>query len=417
MRRLPWILFGTAALLSATGVVLLAQAPSEVLERADNSFVLSALFAAILLVFGLVGALVASRLPSNPIGWLFIALALIEGVYELAFGYTHYTLHAEPGSLPGAEWAAWVSNWTSPLSPVFIVAALLLFPDGRPPTPRWRWVLWLCIPQVALTLMQYALAPGPIDEFPSLDNPVGLDGAPWLADINSEPFISVLVIAAAAALVVRFRRSHGVERQQVKWFAFAAGLMAAFLIVGGLVQSLVSDENSDDSIAAGFVFAAFISGVPISAGIAILRHRLYDIDVVINRTLVYGVADRDARRDLPGARAARRARRRRVELRGRGVDARGRGAVPAAAHPDPGAPSTTASTAAATTRAHARGVRRAAARRARPRDARRGRPRRRAGHRAARPRVAVAQERADEARGGLDAAGDLRRARRRARWR
>ena len=288
MRRLPWILFATAALLSATGVVLLAQVPSEVLERADNSFVLSALFAGILLVFGLVGALVASRLPHNPIGWLFIVLALLEGVYELAFGYTHYTLHADPGSLPGAEWVAWVSNWTGPLSPVFIVAALLLFPDGRPPTPRWRWVLWLCIPQVALSLMQYALAPGPIDEFPSLDNPIGLDGVPWLADVNSEPFISVLVIAAAAALVVRFRRSHGVERQQVKWFAFAAGLMAAFLIVGGLAQSVIGEERSDDSIAAGFVFAAFISGVPISAGIAILRHRLYDIDVVINRTLVYG---------------------------------------------------------------------------------------------------------------------------------
>ena len=105
---------------------------------------------------------------------------------------------------------------------------------------------------------------------------------------DSEPFISVLVIAAAAALVVRFRRSHGVERQQVKWFAFAAALMAAFLIVGGLAQSLVGDENAEDPIAAGFVFAAFISGVPISAGIAILRHRLYDIDVVIRRTLVYG---------------------------------------------------------------------------------------------------------------------------------
>ena len=288
MRRLPWLLFGIAALLSATGVALLAQVPSEVLARADNSFVLSALFAAILLVFGLVGALVASRLPRNPIGWLFIVLALIEGVYELAFGYTHYALHADPGALPGAEWMAWVSNWTGPLSPVFIVAALLLFPDGHPPTPRWRWVLWLCVPQVALTLLQFGLAPGPLDEFPSLDNPAGLDGAPWLADINTEPFISVLVIAAAAALVARFRRSQGVERQQVKWFAFAAGLMAAFLIVGGLAQSLVGDERSDDSIAAGFVFAAFISGVPISAGIAILRHRLYDIDVVINRTLVYG---------------------------------------------------------------------------------------------------------------------------------
>ena len=288
MKRLPWVIFGVAALLSAIGVALLAQVPSEVLERADNSFVLSALFAAILLVFGLVGAFVATRLPSNPIGWLFLALAMLEGIYELAFGYTHYTLNADPGALPGAEWAAWVSNWTGPLSPVAIVAALLLFPDGRPPTPRWRWVVWLCGPLLGLILMENAFAPGRLGEFPSVSNPAAIEAADWLADVQSEPFISALVIAAAIGLIVRFRRSHGVERQQVKWFAYAAGLMAAFLIVGGIAQPLIGDESSGDSIAAGFVFAAFISGVPIAAGIAILRHRLYDIDVVIRRTLVYG---------------------------------------------------------------------------------------------------------------------------------
>ena len=285
MRRLPWAIFGAAALLSVAGVALVAQVPSEVLDSADNSLLLSTLFVAILLVFGLVGAVVASRLPANPIGWLFLALALLEGIFELAFGYAHYGLNADSGALPGVEWAAWVSNWTSPLSPPFLVAALLLFPDGRLPTPRWRWLLWLCAPLAALVVMQYALAPGPIDEFPSLRNPMGLDGASWLAEVRSEPLIFALILAAAAGLVVRFRRSHGVERQQVKWIAFAAGMMAAFLVVGGIAGSLF---GGGESIAAGFVFAACIAGVPIAAGVAILRHRLYDVDVVINRTLVYG---------------------------------------------------------------------------------------------------------------------------------
>ena len=285
MWRLPWAILAASVLLSATGVALVARVPSEVLDGADNSLLLSTLFAAILLVFGLVGAVVAARLPANPIGWLFLALALLEGVYEFAFGYAHYGLNADRGALPGIEWAAWVSDWTSPMSPPFLVAAVLLFPHGRLPTPGWRWVLWLCAPLAVLVLMQYALAPGPIDEFPSLLNPVGLDGAGWLADVRSEPLIFALILAAAAALVVRFRRSHGVERQQVKWIAFAAALMAAFLVVGGIAGSLF---GGGESIAAGFVFAACIAGVPIAAGIAILRHRLYDIDVVINRTLVYG---------------------------------------------------------------------------------------------------------------------------------
>ena len=120
--------------------VLLLQVPAGVLERDGDSLALSALFVVVLLVFGLVGAVVATRLPRNPIGWLFLVLALLNGVYELAYGYAYYTLEVDPGALPGAAWAAWVSNWTSPLSPPFLIAALLLFPDGRPPTPRWRWV-------------------------------------------------------------------------------------------------------------------------------------------------------------------------------------------------------------------------------------------------------------------------------------
>jgi hypothetical protein len=282
---LAWALFALSLALSAAGVALLAQVPGEVLDRAGNSFALSTLFVAILLVFGLVGAVVASRLPTNPIGWLFLALALIEGVFELAFGYTHYSLHAGHGALPGEVWMAWLSNWTSPLSPPLLVAALLLFPDGRPPSPRWRWVLWACPLLIVLALAQYAFAPGPLDEFPAVTNPVGIEG---LADVSSDPFVFALLVAAAAGLAVRFRRSRGVERQQLKWFVYAAAVMAGFLVLSSLAQSLLGDAVDEDSIAAGFVFAACISGVPIAAGIAILRHRLYDIDVVINRTLVYG---------------------------------------------------------------------------------------------------------------------------------
>jgi hypothetical protein len=287
VRRLAWAIFGVSVALSVAGVALLAQVPEELLVRADNSLLLSALFAAILLVFGLVGALVASRLPANPIGWLFLALALIEGVYELAFGYTHYTLHADPGALPGVAWTAWVANWTSPLSPPFLVAALLLFPDGRPPTPRWRWVLWLCAPMLAAGFASNAFAPGRLVEFPSLTNPAGIAGTEWLASGASDPVAFALIVAAAAALVVRFRRSHGVERQQVKWLAYAAAMMAAFLVLSTIATEIAGAD--EDSIAAGFLFAACISGVPVAVGIAILRHRLYDIDVVIRRTLVYAV--------------------------------------------------------------------------------------------------------------------------------
>ena len=282
MKRLPWAIFAAAALLSATGMLLLARVPAEVLELEDNSFVLSATFATIPLVFGLVGAVVASRLPANRIGWLFLALALFDSLYELTYGYASYSVGVE--DLPGAAWAAWVANWASPLAPPVIVATLVLFPDGRPPTPRWGWVAWAGVPVAVVALLQYGLAPGPT-EFPELSNPVGLEGAPWLRDVDAEPLYTPLFLGGAVALLVRFRRSHGIERQQIKWFAYAASLVAAYLIVGTVATQIFGGE---DSVALGFLFALCFVTVPVAAGIAILRHRLYDIDLVIRRTLVYG---------------------------------------------------------------------------------------------------------------------------------
>jgi hypothetical protein len=139
---------------------------------------------------------------------------------------------------------------------------------------------------LAAVVMDYALSPGAIDEFPTVENPVAAGAPTWLQNVPSEPFVFAGMLLAVASLVVRFRRSTGVERQQLKWFAFAAGMMVAFLIAGSLADAVIG--AAEESMLAGWLFALVISGLPIAVGIAILRHRLFDIDVVIRRTLIYG---------------------------------------------------------------------------------------------------------------------------------
>ena len=286
MRRLAWGLLGVYVVLSGAGVALLAQVPAAELERVDNSFVLSLTFVLVLLVFAVVGAVVASRMPANPIGWLFLGLALLEGAYELAFGYAHYALHVD--ALPGAVYAAWVANWTSPLSPPVLGLALLLFPDGRLPSPRWRWLARGCFAAVVPVMAHNGFAPGPLAEFPGVANPLGIEGATFLRSSAVNAVVTAVFLAAIVSLIVRFRRANGVERQQLKWLAYAVGLMAAYFAVGGVAEALLPLDGAGESYAAGFVFAVLVCGVPVAAGVAMLRHRLYEIDLVIRRTLVYG---------------------------------------------------------------------------------------------------------------------------------
>ncbi len=284
---LAWSLLGVFVVTSSAGVVLLALVPPEALQREGDSLLLSVAFVVVLAVFGVVGAIVASRLPANPVGWLFLGLALIEGWYELTYGYTHYSLAV--ASLPGTSLTAWVSNWLSPLSPVLIGLAFLYFPGGRLASPRWRPVKWLCILTLIPIFGHYGLSPGPIAEFPSLRNPFGVEGALFLRHLPVDPLIALILVSGMAAVVVRFRRAQGVERQQLKWFAWSAALLASLLVVVSISEALVVEPV--DGVAGqigGLVFAVFLCGLPVSAGLAILRYRLYDVDLVINRTLVYG---------------------------------------------------------------------------------------------------------------------------------
>ena len=176
------------------------------------------------------------------------------------------------------------------LAPGFIAFCFLLFPDGRLLSPRWRVAAWVSLGLFATVVARFALVPGPLSDFPAIRNPFGLDALASLTALPEDLLFSPLLACAAAALVVRLRRSRGVERQQVKWFAYSAAMIPAFLIAGGTISAL-TDAADDSAVghAFAFLFALILAGLPISAGVAILRYRLYDIDRIISRTLVYGV--------------------------------------------------------------------------------------------------------------------------------
>jgi len=203
----------------------------------------------------------------------------------LAMEYAEYAYLTRPGSLPGAALAAWFSWWWLPILGLIFVFTLLLFPTGRLPSSRWRPVAvtgGLAIAAVtALGAVQPTLKLQNEEFF--IPNPVGLAGAPDPEDgALGAVLLGVLVgcmVASVVSVVLRFRRSSGVERQQLKWSTYAAALM--------LVANVVTFTFLPEGVASDVLFGLSIAFVPIAAGVAILRHRLYDIDRLINRTLVY----------------------------------------------------------------------------------------------------------------------------------
>src|SRR5215211_1055983 len=237
---------------------------------------------ATVLAFSVVGAIIASRQPRNAIGWIFCGIGLVVGLNSLAGGYAEYRLSggSSLGSL--AETAAWFASWSwSILVYVPTSFLLLLFPDGRLPSPRWRPVAWCAALGVISFVAGSALEPGPLGNFPQIANPYGFDspvvGVVWIAGAI---LAAASMVASAISLIVRMRRAGRVQRQQIKWFAYG-GTLVVGAVFGGSVISIWVGEVGISLIIIGLL------GVPIFTGIAIVRHRLYDIDIVINRTLVY----------------------------------------------------------------------------------------------------------------------------------
>ncbi len=242
----------------------------------------------VVITFATVGALVARRRPGHPIGWILLAAALLATYGAFAEQYAIYALYTDSGGLPGGTVMAWTATWVYIPSLLTAPALLfLLFPDGRVPGPRWRPVLWLLIVATLAATMDAALAPV-MDDIPfvGLDSPVGFAVPQTILDSMSSvgwPGMALGLVLSALAMIGRMRRSHGAERQQLKWIATAA---AVFPIVS--IAGVASYYVGRQALGSFLVTLAFLP-IPIAAGSAILRYRLYDLDIVINRALVYGI--------------------------------------------------------------------------------------------------------------------------------
>jgi hypothetical protein len=255
----------------------------------DSSVLLDALFWALSVIYVTVGTLIAARRPENPIGWILFGTGFIGISFGIfAQNYAVYALMVRGGALPGWEFMAWVSDWMSlPLFVLATVLLLLLFPAGRLQSRRWRIVVWMVIVASLMVAFGDALAPRPLDVFAPMDNPVGIGGVAGDLAVAMEKIGTYLslacVLLAAASLIVRLVRARGEERQQLKWFAFAAAVMIGGFSAAFLLQ--FSARINEIGWLLGFLGFFFF---PVAVGIAILRYRLYEIDIIINRTLVYG---------------------------------------------------------------------------------------------------------------------------------
>jgi hypothetical protein len=247
------------------------------------------------LAFPLVGALIASRRPHNPIGWICLAVGLFWMLNIMSGGYGIYGLLASPGSVPFPAAIGSQGEWMGPATVGLLGTYLiLLFPDGRLPSAGWRPLAWLSGTVLVLVSIANALAPGPLPDLGGVRNPFGLEGYPWMSGARDalNLLLSVCMLASVSSLVIRYRRSGGEVRQQIKWIAFAASVVAlgvsGAVVLGTFAAGTAGGTHPlligllKDAITLSF------AGVPIAVGFAVLKYRLYNIDVIINRTLVYG---------------------------------------------------------------------------------------------------------------------------------
>ena len=284
---LAWSLVALSVALLLGGLVLSRAASSTVPElpfggETEDGSVVANLIT--LLPFSVVGAIIASRHPRNTIGWLFCSVGVTIGLNSFAGYYAEFWLASGFGTSSLGETAAWFSSWLWSLL-VYIPTSffLLLFPDGRLPSPRWRPVAWCAALGAAGGVGGYALEAGPLVDFPQIANPYGVDSPiVGIVGLAGSIVAAGCMVASAVSLIVRLRRAGSVERQQIKWLAYGGAVVVGTIGVGGLITLW--------SVPVSIVIMSLaLLGLPIFTGIAIVRYRLYDIDLLINRTLVYGV--------------------------------------------------------------------------------------------------------------------------------
>jgi hypothetical protein len=280
---LAWSLWALSVALTALSLLLLALIRSHPGTHIFDWW----LGNSTIVIDATVGAIVASRRPENPVGWLLCLSGVATSTSTFTSQYAIYALLAEPNSLPAGEAMAWIAAWMLPIMNGLQVAYLMLFPTGRLPSRRWRWLAWLTVAYILVGALIAAFSPGAhLGALGPIRNPPGIDGLTPIYKAVLYTMSPALFIAAVFSLLVRLRRAVGVERQQLKWLAYAAGGLAIVSIL--IITTIALDTPRWYEWVANAIIVAVTPGVPISIGIAILRYRLYDIDIITNRTLVYG---------------------------------------------------------------------------------------------------------------------------------
>src|SRR5215203_3280781 len=284
---LAWSMWVLCVALVASAVLLDFFNPS--VPPRDGSVI--DVYIGIALAYPTVGAIVASRRSKNLVGWILCGIGLLFGVEAFADAYAYYALAAGSDALPGGVYMAWFSEEFLLLPGLFLGSALLvlLFPNGRLLSRSWRAVVWLAVGGSAMTALLFATSPGRISPY-RISNPFGIEGnlrtiLQLLGSLGAATLL-VCCVLAVISVFVRLQSARGEERQQIKWFAYAAAVLLSTFFLGlplGAVVGVIAGAWAElIPIVIG------ILAIPVAVGVAMLRYRLYDIDVVINRTLVYG---------------------------------------------------------------------------------------------------------------------------------
>jgi hypothetical protein len=281
--RIAWSVCALSLALTALALLLLALNLSQ-----PNTHIFDWWFGNTLIVIDVtVGAIVASRRPENPIGWLLLLSGLAISINHFGAQYAIYALLAQPGSLPAGEALAWIASWLLPIYSGLQVFYLLLFPTGRLPSRRWRPLAWLTVAYILVGVILSAFSSGAyLGSLGPIRNPLGIEGFTNFYKALLYTVSPLLYVAVALSLLMRLRRAVGVERQQLKWFAYSAAIFALGIVL--IVIPIAIDIPSWYEWVGTAIFTASGAAITISIGIAILRYRLYEIDTLINRTLVYG---------------------------------------------------------------------------------------------------------------------------------
>jgi hypothetical protein len=280
---LPWLMCVISLALTVLGLLLLilTLSHSDVPSYrfwAENTF--------LALGNSIIGAVVASHRPNHPIGWLMCAAGLLWAGVHFSGQYVTYALLATPRSLPAGEAITWLYSWLWVPSLGLVVFLGVLFPTGGLPSRRWRPFAWLSVLLLTVGTVMAAFSPGPILGLVSIRNPLRIEGLPNLYKLL-QVLTLALILVASISLLLRLRRARGVERQQIKWFVAASMATASASILTYIISEAIDARWLE---LAGYALVLVgLCGMPTTAGIAILRYRLYDVDIVINRTLVYGL--------------------------------------------------------------------------------------------------------------------------------